>query len=88
MPRPSLVIGITVVALTTAACATTATQTAANQVAASEASTAPTAHRGAFVVTLGSDTIVVERFSRTANAYSVEQAAAAHRRDCSTRTSR
>lgn len=31
------------------------------------------AHSGAFVVRVGSDTIAVERFSRTGNAYSVEQ---------------
>ena len=77
MPRTALVVTIAAAVLTTAACANTATQTAANQVAASEASAAPaaTGHRGAFVVKLGSDTIVVERFSRTDNAYSVEQAA-------------
>src|SRR5687768_4026936 len=76
MPRTALVGAIAAV-LTTAACANTATQTAASQVAASEASTAAasTGHRGAFVVKLGSDTIIVERFSRTDSAYSVEQAA-------------
>jgi hypothetical protein len=55
------------------ACARTATQAAPNQVGASESS-APAAHAGAFVVKLGDDTIVVEKFARTGNAYSVEQA--------------
>lgn len=35
---------------------------------------AGSSHDGAFVVRLGSDTIVVERFSRSGNTYSVEQA--------------
>jgi hypothetical protein len=55
------------------ACASSASQAAANQLAASEASTRG-AHNGAFVVKLGDDTIVVEKFSRSGNTYSVEQA--------------
>jgi len=56
-----------------AGCANTATQTAANQIAASEAA-GPGTHTGAFVVRLGSDTIVVEKFARSGTTYSVEQA--------------
>src|SRR5687767_6247713 len=55
-----------------AGCVNTATQ-ATNQVAASEAAT-PGTHTGAFVVRLGSDTIVVEKFARSGATYSVEQA--------------
>ena len=59
-----------------AGCANSTTQAAANQVAASQPTTPQTAgtHSGAFVVNLGADTIVVERFARTGNNYSVEQA--------------
>jgi len=55
------------------ACTNATTQATANQAAASN-SAGPTAHNGAFVVKLGDDTIVVEKFARTGNAYSVEQA--------------
>jgi hypothetical protein len=54
-------------------CASSASQAAATQLAASEAS-APGTHNGAFVVRLGDDTIVVEKFSRNGDTYSVEQA--------------
>ena len=72
MSRSVPAILLAALAAAISACANTATQ-AATQIAASEAST-PGAHRGAFVVRLGSDTIVVEKFMRTGNAYSVEQA--------------
>lgn len=49
------------------ACAVIATRAAAQGVA-------PAAHSGAFVMRLGADTIIVERFARTCSAYSVEQA--------------
>ena len=65
-------IACAVVALATA-CANSATQAAPNQLAAGEAST-PGAHNGAFVVKLGDDTIVVEKFARSGDTYSVEQA--------------
>ena len=68
----SALISCAVVVLATA-CANSASQAAANQVAASETS-APGAHNGAFVVKLGDDTIVVEKFSRNGDTYSVEQA--------------
>jgi hypothetical protein len=56
--------------LVATACSNATSRAAADQLAASEAS----AHKGAFVVMLGADTIVVERFARTGNSYSVEQA--------------
>jgi hypothetical protein len=56
-----------------AACANSTSQAAATQVAASETSSVPTTHNGAFVVKLGDDTIVVEKFSRSGATYSVEQ---------------
>ena len=55
------------------ACSNATSRVAADRLSASEAAT-PSTHQGAFVVTLGADTIVVERFSRTGNSYSVEQA--------------
>jgi hypothetical protein len=63
-------------AVVIAGCANTATQAASRQVAASEgvSPTSPDSHTGAFVVRLGADTIVVEKFARTGNTYSVEQA--------------
>jgi hypothetical protein len=60
------------IALTIAGCAKATTQAAATQAASTGA--ASSTHAGAFVVRLGSDTIVVEKFARTGNAYSVEQA--------------
>ena len=68
----SAVIACAVVA-SAAACAHSASQAAANQLAAREASGSGT-HNGAFVVRLGADTIVVEKFSRNGDDYSVEQA--------------
>ena len=59
-------------------CTSSTTRAAASgPVAASNTAAAQgsNAHRGAFVVRLGTDTIVVERFSRTDSTYSVEQAA-------------
>ena len=53
----------------TAGCAKATTQAVANQAPSTAA-----AHSGAFVVRLGSDTIVVEKFARSGDAYSVEQA--------------
>jgi hypothetical protein len=55
------------------ACANSASQATASQLAASEASGLAT-HNGAFVVRLGDDTIVVEKFTRSGATYSVEQA--------------
>ena len=55
-----------------AAC-TKSTTGAAKQATASTPAEAPSTHSGAFIVTLGADTIIVERFSRTGNTYSVEQ---------------
>lgn len=71
--RPALLLTF---AIASAGCASSTTQAAAKQVAASESSTPASraTHSGAFVVTLGADTIVVERFARTGNNYSVEQA--------------
>src|SRR5687768_13404313 len=63
-----------VIALTIGGCAKATTQAAATQAASAGAGAAPSTHAGAFVVRLGSDTIVVEKFARTGNAYSVEQA--------------
>ena len=59
-----------------AGCSNATSQAASSQVAASERSAAatPATHTGAFVVRLGADTIVVEKFARTGNTYSVEQA--------------
>jgi hypothetical protein len=73
----SLVAFVVTVTIAATGCASTTSQAAATQIAASEASTPrqAAAHRGAFVVRLGADTIVVERFSRTDSTYSVEQAA-------------
>jgi hypothetical protein len=73
MPR-HLVAALVGATVATTACANAATRAAANQATASQAA-APATHTGAFVVRLGADTIVVERFSRSGNAYSVEQAA-------------
>ena len=61
------------VVASTAGCANSASRAAASQLAASEAAAAGT-HTGAFIVRLGDDTIVVEKFSRNGNTYSVEQA--------------
>ena len=61
-----------VVVLATIGCAQGTSRTGAEQVAASTG--AAPAHSGAFVVRLGSDTIVVEKFAKSGNAYSVEQA--------------
>ena len=60
-----------------AGCSSSTTRAASAQVAASNAAVpqGTAAHRGAFVVRLGTDTIVVERFARTDSTYSVEQAA-------------
>jgi len=66
----------TLISALTAGCSSSTTQAAARQAAASEPTTAAastTAHNGAFVVRLGADTIIVERFVRTGNTYSVEQ---------------
>src|SRR5688572_6201563 len=73
MSRPVPVIPIVALAAAVAGCASTANQAATNQAAASEAA-APGTHTGAFVVRLGSDTIVVEKFARSGTTYSVEQA--------------
>src|SRR5688572_23400744 len=54
-------------------CANATSQAAANQIAANDTPEGA-AHAGAFVVRLGSDTIVVEKFARSGNSYSVEQA--------------
>jgi hypothetical protein len=62
-----------VIAAVAAGCAKATSQDAADQVAAVKAPAA-SAHAGAFVVRLGSDTIVVEKFARSGNSYSVEQA--------------
>ena len=72
MPRlSSAVLLSTLVAA--GACSKATSSAASSQLAASDAAV-PGGHKGAFVVMLGADTIVVERFSRTGNNYSVEQA--------------
>lgn len=73
MLRLSSAVATCAVVTAATACASSANRAAANQIAASETS-APGVHNGAFVVTLGDDTIVVEKFSRSGNTYSVEQA--------------
>ena len=71
--------------LATAACSKAITQAAADQIAASGSE--GSAHAGAFVVQLGADTIVVEKFSRSGANYSVEQALRRRPHGCFTRTS-
>src|SRR5262245_11104871 len=73
MSRPLSIFASCVLAALAAACANTASQVATNQLGASEAS-APGVHNGAFIVKLGADTIWAEKFTRTDNSYSVEQA--------------
>ena len=73
MVRSLTAIPLMALVAVTGGCARTASQAAANQIAASEAPGAGT-HSGAFVVRLGADTIVVEKFARSGNTYSVEQA--------------
>ena len=78
MTRQTLFVLPFAVAHVLTGCAGSTGQAASAQIAASNASTAQgsaNAHRGAFVVRLGTDTIVVERFARTDSTYSVEQAA-------------
>jgi len=72
---PSRPIILAVVLIPVVGCSSTTTQAAARQAAASETTTPPpaTTHSGAFIVSLGADTIIVERFVRTGNTYSVEQ---------------
>jgi hypothetical protein len=55
-----------------AACSKTTSEAPKQATAASSTGSSNT-HSGAFVVRLGADTIIVERFSRTGNTYSVEQ---------------
>ena len=74
-PLRSAVLPALITALT-AGCSSSTTQAAARQAAVSETTTpapSPPGHSGAFVVRLGADTIVVERFVRTGDTYSVEQ---------------
>ena len=86
MVRSINTIAVVTLAVVTAGCAKATSQAAANQIAAGD-TPAPGTHTGAFVVRLGTDTIVVEKFARSGNTYSVEQALRSRRRGCSTRTS-
>ena len=70
MSRLRSAVPLSLLIATTASCANSTKQAAAKQVSSLPASP----HTGAFVVKLGADTIVVERFARTSNTYSVEQA--------------
>jgi len=73
MPRLIATAVVACASITVSACSKATAGAGTSQPSASEAAT-PASHAGAFLVKLGTDTIVVERFARTGNAYSVEQA--------------
>ncbi|HUQ81172.1 MAG TPA: DUF2911 domain-containing protein, partial [Gemmatimonadaceae bacterium] len=73
MSRPLAAACSLFAAFVVGACSNATSRVATDQLTASETTTSG-GHKGAFVVTLGADTIVVERFSRAGNTYSVEQA--------------
>jgi hypothetical protein len=72
MPRLIATVLVACTSITLSACSNATAGAASSQASPSEA--APATHAGAFLVKLGADTIVMERFARTGNAYSVEQA--------------